>query len=115
MKFHLDPLSDFFASFLLAWGLRMLASGIGHDIDLRNQRNVFKIAVLICNQYHELNSVLRNVRDLRQAFAAFVCEVTWLLTTFTSSQQLEDDILECANTCDPPYNNIPVGSTWDSG
>lgn len=71
IKFHLDPLSDFFASFLLelgafkrCWLVAWVKILIGHP------RNVFKVTAVICSQ-KSLAQFTGNMSDLGQVLGPF--------------------------------------------
>ena len=71
IKFHLNPLSDFFASFLLepgalkrCWLAALVRILIGH------QRNVFKTIAFLCSQ-KSLTQFTGNMSDLGQVLGAF--------------------------------------------
>lgn len=105
IKFHWDPLSDFFAGFLLelgafrrCWPVALVRVLIGH------QRNVFKIAALICSQ-KSLAQFTGNMSDLGQVLWAFCVWVTSLVNAPRSWQQSGG---WCSGMCSNTWSPHPV-------
>lgn len=114
IKFHLDPLSDSFDSFLLVLGAFKNADQWHWSCYWSKTSKECLKDCCFPMQSVATSSILSWGTCLIWGKHVEPFEVTSLLMPSSPDSSLVDNVPECTNIHDPSYNNIPMGSTWAS-